>query len=115
MFCPECGAENAPAFDDCHQCGADLGPARPPASAFFPRNPSAVTAYYLGIFSLVPLLGIGLGIPAFILGLKGLRYANEHPHARGKAHAWAGVIMGALFGCGQLVWVAVWFLTSRRH
>jgi hypothetical protein len=42
-----------------------------------------------------------LAIPALILGLKGVRFAREHPEAHGKAHAWVGVIMGALF---TLIW-----------
>jgi len=65
------------------------------------KNPNALIAYYLGVFSLIPCLGLILAIPALILGLKGLKFANEHPETKGKAHAWVGIIMGALF---TLIW-----------
>jgi Domain of unknown function (DUF4190) len=58
------------------------------------KNGSALTAYYLGIFSLI--CGLFLGIPALILGIKGLKIAKERPEARGAAHAWTGVILGSL-------------------
>ncbi len=65
------------------------------AEALIPyKNGPALTAYYLGIFSLI--CGAFLGIPALILGLKGLKIAKERPEARGGAHAWVGVILGSL-------------------
>jgi hypothetical protein len=56
----------------------------------------ALLAYYLGVFSLIPCIGIPLGIAALVLGIKGLKYAKLHPEAKGKAHAWAGIILGTL-------------------
>ena len=47
----------------------------------------------LAIFGAVPL----------ILGILGLKKASEDPEARGKAHAWTGIVLGALellVGCG---------------
>jgi hypothetical protein len=77
-----------------------------PVELFVPyKNGFALAAYYLGIFSFIPVLGILLGIPAFFCGLKGLRLAREHPEARGKVHAWIGIIVGGLFGFGQLALV----------
>lgn len=65
------------------------------AEVFIPyKNGPALTAYYLGIFSLI--CGALLGIPALILSLKGLKVAKERPEARGAAHAWTGVILGSL-------------------
>jgi hypothetical protein len=52
------------------------------------KNPPALTAYYLGVFSLIPCFGLLLAIPAFILGIIGLRKARENPGSKGKAHAW---------------------------
>ncbi|HEV7670385.1 MAG TPA: DUF4190 domain-containing protein [Thermoanaerobaculia bacterium] len=73
------------------------------AEVFIPyKNGPALTAYYLGIFSL--LCGAFLGIPALILGLKGLKVAKERPEARGGAHAWVGIILGSLM---TLVSIAV--------
>jgi hypothetical protein len=58
------------------------------------KNPSALIAYYLGLFSIFPVLGIGLGITALVLGIKGIKFNKEHPEAKGKAHAGIGI------GCG---------------
>jgi hypothetical protein len=62
------------------------------------KNPMALTSYYLGIFSLFPCLGAIMGIVAVVLGIKGLKLANAHPEAKGKAHAIVGIICGAIFG-----------------
>ena len=68
------------------------------------RNAPALTAYYLAVFSLIPCLGALLGIAAFILGIVGLRRAAEHPEAKGKVHAWIGIILGAI--CA-VVWLTL--------
>jgi hypothetical protein len=60
------------------------------------KNPSALIAYYCGLFSLFPLLGLFLGIAGLVLGIKGLKYRNQHPEVRGSVHAWIGIIMGGL-------------------
>lgn len=62
-----------------------------------PKNTKAVISYYLGVFSLLPLVGIVLGIAAIVLGIQGLRVAKHHPEAKGKIHAWVGIIVGGLF------------------
>jgi hypothetical protein len=68
------------------------------------RNVQALLAYYLGLFSLFPVLGAILGIAAFVLGIRGLKYANQHSNAHGRVHAWIGVVMGGI--CGA-IWVVV--------
>lgn len=106
MFCQRCGTQNDDNNYRCTRCQALLHPPAPPAvrtddslAAMIPyHNPSALTAYYLGVFSLIPFLGMFLGIAGFILGLKGLRFARQHPEARGKIHAWVGVLVGGFFG-----------------
>ncbi len=65
------------------------------------KNPHALIAYYLGIFSLFPLFGLLLAIPAFVLGIIGLRKRNQNPAIRGSVHAWIGIVMGGLM---TLVW-----------
>lgn len=60
------------------------------------KNPPALTAYYCGIFSLVPFLGIFVGIPALILGIVGLKKKKANPAISGTAHAWVGIILGSL-------------------
>jgi len=71
------------------------------------KNPSALISYYIGILSLIPVLGLVLGPTAIILGVKGLQYRNAHPKARGTAHAIIGIVLGTLatlgnYGCGIL-------------
>ncbi|MCP3959632.1 MAG: DUF4190 domain-containing protein [bacterium] len=60
------------------------------------KNPPALTAYYCGIFSLMPFIGIFLGIPALILGIVGLKKKKANPVISGTVHAWVGIIMGGL-------------------
>lgn len=77
------------------------------------RNSQALIAYYLGVFSLIPCLGIVLGIAAFVLGLRGLAFANQNPEVKGKAHAWVGIIAGGLFGFGYLIAAIALIVMSR--
>lgn len=74
------------------------------------KNAPALISYYLGVFALIPLLGIFLGIPAFFLGLQGLKNTKEHPEAKGIVHAWIGVIAGFIFGFGYLALVIYLFI-----
>ena len=67
------------------------------------KNGPALAAYYLGVFSIIPVLGIVLGIAAVALGIAGLKKAARQPEVKGKAHAWVGIIVGGLFGFGYLV------------
>jgi hypothetical protein len=68
------------------------------------KNPKALIAYYLGIFSGLPLIGLPFGIAAFILGILGLRDRNRNPVIKGSIHAGIGIGCGGIF---TLVWTAV--------
>jgi hypothetical protein len=65
------------------------------------KNPAALAAYYLGIFSFLPLIGLFLALPAFVFGVMGLRARNRNPAIKGSVHAWLGILLGGLF---SLVW-----------
>ncbi len=65
------------------------------------KNPAALIAYYLGLFSLFPVLGFFLAVPAFILGIKGLQARKQNPAIKGSVHAWIGIVMGGLL---TVVW-----------
>lgn len=67
------------------------------------KNPHALIAYYLGLFSLFPCVGLLLAIPAFILGIMGLKRYKANPIIHGSVHAWIGIVMGGLM---TLVWSA---------
>ncbi|MEZ6183413.1 MAG: hypothetical protein R3F62_00190 [Planctomycetota bacterium] len=65
------------------------------------KNPAALIAYYLGLFSLIPCLGLLLAIPALILGIVGLRARAKNPAIKGSVHAWIGIVLGGLM---TLLW-----------
>ncbi len=70
------------------------------------KNKAALIAYYSGVFSvaaclpLIGIVGVVLAIVAVVYGVKGLRYAKEHPEARGRVHCWIGILGGLV--CGLL-------------
>lgn len=72
------------------------------------KNGPALASYYLGLFSLFPLLGFFLAVPAVFLGISGLHRARENPAVRGRVHAWVGLICGSLFGLlNFLAWLGI--------
>ena len=82
-------------------------PAEEAVSTIIPyKNGRALAAYYLGVFSLIPCVGLLLGPAGLILGILGLRYVKAHPTAKGTGHAIAGIILGGLttlFNWGGLI------------
>jgi hypothetical protein len=60
------------------------------------RNAKALLAYYLGVFGLIPILGLLLGPLALIFGILGLSYSRTYPSARGGGHAITGIVLGSL-------------------
>lgn len=59
------------------------------------KNLPALVGYYLSIFSLIPFVGIPLGIAGVICGIVGYRRRNKNPVIRGIAHALFAIIFGA--------------------
>lgn len=72
------------------------------------KNPLALTGYYLGIFSLIPMIGMLLAVPAIVLGALGLRARAREPKIRGAAHAWIAIVTGVismlLYGALAIAW-----------
>ena len=64
------------------------------------KNPKALAAYYLGLFSLLPIIGLPLGIAAFVFGILGLRDRSKKPAIKGSLHAGIGI------GCGGITALA---------
>ena len=60
------------------------------------KNMPALLAYYLGLASLLPFIGLLFGIPAFVLGILGLRKRAQNPAVKGSVHAWIGIVLGGL-------------------
>ena len=117
MFCPKCGQQNRENNFKCTRCQFILhGPTQPQYVAaddstmggLIPyKNAKALWAYYLGIFSLIPCIGVPLGIAALVLGVKGLKYAELHPEAKGKGHSWTGIILGGLCALAYTLLIAI--------
>ena len=79
------------------------------------KNPRALVAYYLGVFAVIPFIGILLGITAFVLGILGLRYRRRNPSAGGGIHAWIGIVVGGLFGFGWLALIIFIIIAAGAH
>lgn len=60
------------------------------------KNPHALIAYYLGIFSCLPFLGFFLGCAAVPLGIIGLKKRKANPLIKGSVHAWIGIVCGSM-------------------
>ena len=67
------------------------------------KNKFALTSYYLGIFSLIPVIGLLLGLLAIIFGFLGWRDYRRNPKLRGQVHCWVGIIIGTLVVLGHLL------------
>jgi hypothetical protein len=65
------------------------------------RNPPALVSYYLGVFGLIPILGLLLGPAALIVGIVGLRKVKQHRRAGGTGHAITGIVLGTLATLGN--------------
>jgi hypothetical protein len=112
MKCWKCGVENPDQILICSRCGTDLSVVLAQTvvegdatGGIIPyKNPRALIAYYLGILSGLPLIGLPLGIAAFILGFQGLRDRRRNPVIKGSVHAGIGIGCGCLF---SLLWSVV--------
>ncbi len=74
------------------------------------HNPMGLVAYYLGVFSLIPVLGLLLGPGGLTLGILGLKYRKKNPSAGGTGHAIAGIVLGSitsLFNWGVVILVLI--------
>ena len=65
------------------------------------KNSSALTAYYLGVFSLIPLFGAAFGIAAIILGIIGIKNSRKPEVGVGYWHGVVAVVLGTV--C-SIVW-----------
>jgi hypothetical protein len=79
------------------------------------KNPPALIGYYLGVFSLIPFLGLLCALPAIPLGIIGLRRRKANPQVKGLAHALIALILGSVFTLlwGGLVVLAIVSALSR--
>jgi hypothetical protein len=60
------------------------------------RNPKALAGYYVGFFSLIPILGLILAPVAIVLCILGIRHGSRNPKVKGTIHAVVGLILAIL-------------------
>jgi len=60
------------------------------------QNQPALWSYYLGLFSIFPVLGLPMAVVALVQGRKGLKLFRAQPQAKGRTHAMVGL------GCGTV-------------
>lgn len=126
MFCSRCGVANDDNDYKCTACGDLLHPESKATryvneGAGFERllptkNPPALWGYYLGVFSLIPCLGLVLGPAAAVCGWIGLRSARELPARIGRTHAWVALILGV--ATSLLNWgaaLSILFIAAAKH
>ncbi len=66
-------------------------------SAIIPwRNKCALVGYYIGIFGLIPLLGVPLALAGIVLGILGIGHWKKNHRAHGLAHSIIAIICGLL-------------------
>jgi hypothetical protein len=111
-----CTVQQLPEFSGAFLAPPPL-PQKPPSESglnqIIPyRNGPALAAYYCGVFSLIPCLGLLLGIVAFVLGVVGLRKLRSQPACGGKVHAWVGIVLGGLCATANLA-IIVLIIVSR--
>lgn len=78
------------------------------------KNPHALAAYYLGVFSVIPALGLICGCVAVPLGISGLRKRRQNPLIRGAVHAWFGIVVGGLSVAVHLALVGLAIFAASR-
>ena len=94
-------------------------PTEDPLLAMVPyKNSKALIAYYLGLFSIFPLLGLIMGAAAIYLGREGLSFAKTNPEAKGVTHAKVGIgcgLVGLLLNLALIIlFLAVFFEHAQR-
>ena len=60
------------------------------------NNPYALWAYYCGVFSFTPVLGIPLSVVAIATGFMGIHRTRTDAQAKGVLHSSGGLLLGLL-------------------
>ena len=76
------------------------------------RNKCALIGYYVGIFGLIPVLGVPLGLAAIVLGLLGIAHWKKNHRSHGLAHSIVALICGLL---SLLITIGIFMLIAATN
>lgn len=117
--CHVCQAENEDDAPRCTACNARLRRRvthettdSPFSDRADPINRTAVRAYYLALWGMVPVLGLLLGPLAVWLGLRGLRLGRGNAAFTAEGPGRAAVVIGAAVAVTQWLGAALVWLGS---
>ena len=60
------------------------------------KNQQALMGYYIAVFSLIPVFGLGLGPIAIWRGIRGWNVIKAQPELPGKAHCIVAITLGSI-------------------
>lgn len=82
------------------------------------RNQQALMGYYFAVFSVIPMIGLGLGPIAIWRGIRGWKAIEAQPELPGKAHAIVAVTLGTIttvLNWGALIMILWMVRFTGRH
>jgi hypothetical protein len=79
------------------------------------KNPKALIGYYLGVFSIIPVVGLLLGPAAIVLGILGLRARSRNPQMHGLGHGIVALVCGTIGTLENWGFVALTVIAALSH
>lgn len=78
------------------------------------KNPAAMTAYYLSVFSLVPCFGLALGPAALFMANMARKARAANPYLPGQAHIVVAFVLGSITTAFNYGALAMYFFLMVR-
>ncbi len=79
------------------------------------RNPKALAAYYLGLFALIPVVGLLTAPFAVVFGILGVQVARRDSNAKGTIHALIGILFGLVAVTCSSALLYLTFLSKHKN